>query len=469
MDAVTARLTSDEDAWEAVLRRARAWPDAVRTRPVTPALRDADIDSWFDIDQCASPRPLTDLVNRVGDLLERGTLHATHPRYFGLFVPGVRPAGVIGETLASLYNLQLGAWWHAPAAARLEQLALEFFARRFGVDSQTGIAMFTTGGSEANLTAVVGALAAACPRFVSDGLASLDSPPAVYVSDQAHDSITKIARVVGLGDRAVRRVATDAQQRLDVIALAHAIAHDRANGRLPFLVVATAGTTATGAIDPISEIARICRAERLWLHVDAAWGGLAALSARLRPFLAGLEQADSITCDAHKILPVPMGAGMFFCRSRRFTDAVFSVHTSYVPEGHADRDDAYQHTLQWSRRSVGLKVFLTLAELGAHGLEAMVDWQADMADHLRHQLIASGWRVMNHTPLPLVCFARDEMTAQDVEAIMRGVVAEGVVWISSVLLPDGQRWLRACITNPATNAGDVDALVDAVNRARLRS
>ena len=180
--------------------------------------------------------------------------------------------------------------------------------------------------------------------------------------------------------------------------------------------------------------------------------------------LAGLEDADSLTCDAHKILPVPMGAGMFFCRARRFVDAVFSVHPGYIPEGHPERDDAYQHTLQWSRRCIGLKVFLTLAAFGSAGVAALVDRQTAMADRLRSALVTSGWRVTNTTPLPLVCFTREGLSAPDVERLARAVVDEGVVWISSVLLPDGRRWLRACITNMDTGEDDIDGLVAAVNR-----
>jgi aromatic-L-amino-acid/L-tryptophan decarboxylase len=455
-------------AWDVVAQRTQAWPRTVGQRSVSPTLSDAEVVARLAPDDFAAPRDLATLVELVADLLEGGTLHATHPRYFGLFNPGVRPAGVLADTLTAAYNLQLGAWWHAPAASRMERLALEFFARRLGVDLATGAGVFTTGGSEANLTAVLAALAAAFPHLPARGLVGLDAAPVLYASDQAHDSILKIARVTGLGDRAVRRVASDAQQRLDVEELERAIARDRGDGLAPFLVIATIGTTGTGAIDPIAAIARVCRAERLWLHADAAWGSLAVLSDGLRPNVAGLDLADSVTADAHKILPIPMGAGMVFCRDRRATDGVFSVHTAYVPEGDAARDDPYQHTLQWSRRGIGLKVFLTLAELGAAGVARLVDGQADMADHLRRRLAASGWTVTNTTPLPLVCFTRPELTPAEVEQIAQTVAADGAAWCSSVALPDGRRWLRACITHVDTGPDDVDALVKAVTTVAAR-
>jgi glutamate/tyrosine decarboxylase-like PLP-dependent enzyme len=404
------------------------------------------------------------VVDDVADLLEQGGVQATHPRYFGLFVPGVRSAGIIADALVAAYNPQLGAAWHHPAASRIEALTLDHLRARVGFPPSAA-ATFTTGGSEANLTAVLAALAWAFPRYAAKGLTSLTVRPILYVSDQAHDSFVKIARTTGLGEEALHRVPSDQRQRMDIDALKRAIVHDRTEGRSPFLVVATVGTTATGAIDPLGPLAELCRRERLWMHADAAWGGLALFSEALRPHVAGVEQADSVTWDAHKTLPVPMGAGMFFCRSRRFTDAVFSVRTGYIPESEPGALDPYQHTLQWSRRFIGLKVFLTLAEYGAAGVAALVDRQVAIAEQLRDALSAHGWRVTNDTPLPLVCFTHPNLAPEAVPALARAVTCEGRAWISDVRLPDGARWLRACVTHPDTGPEDVRELVEAVRRA----
>ncbi|HET9317155.1 MAG TPA: pyridoxal-dependent decarboxylase, partial [Vicinamibacteria bacterium] len=408
------------------------------------------------------PRDLRDLTEELADLLEQASLHATHPRYFGLFVPGVRAAGIVGDALAAAYNPQLGAWWHGPAACEVERVTLDFFRDRIGLPP-SAFAAFTTGGSEANLTGVLAALAAAFPRHAQDGLDGVR--PVLYASEQAHDSFVKIARTVGLGDRAVRRVRSDARQRMDVASLRGAIAADRASGRRPFLVVATAGTTATGAVDPLGALADLSRHEGLWLHADAAWGGIALLSNALRPHLAGIERADSVTWDAHKTLPVPMGAGMFFARERRFLEAEFSVRTAYVPETDEGTHDAYQQTLQWSRRFIGLKVFLTLAELGASGVAALVDHQAAMADRLRGMLRADGWTIANDTPLPLVCFTRPGLSPDETSEVARRVVEEGRAWISQVRLPEGPRWLRACITHDDVGPDDLGQLLGALGRA----
>jgi glutamate/tyrosine decarboxylase-like PLP-dependent enzyme len=440
-----------------------SWDVRIRERPVTPVLTNDALAARLAPYDFEAPRDLRALTRDVADFLEQGSLHPTHPRYFGLFVPGVRAAGVVADTLAAAYNPQLGAWWHGPAAAHVEQRTLAFFRDRIGLPASS-FATFTTGGSEANLTGVLAGLAAAFPQFARDGLGGVRAT--LYVSDQAHDSFVKIARTVGLGERAVRRVPSDARQRMDVPALERTLADDRAAGRVPFLVVATVGTTATGAVDPLRPLADLCARESLWLHADAAWGGIALLSDALRGHVAGVECADSITWDAHKTMPVPMGAGMFFVRDRRFTEAVFSVRTGYVPSTEPGTFDAYQQTLQWSRRFIGLKVFMTLAELGRRGLAHLVDRQTEMGDRLRDALRAEGWTIANHTPLPLVCFTRPDIGPEETSALVRRVVGEGDVWISEVRLPDGARWLRACITHHEVDASDLRALTGALARAR---
>ena len=165
------------------------------------------------------------------------------------------------------------------------------------------------------------------------------------------------------------------------------------------MVVGTAGTTAAGAIDPLPDLARFCRSENLWFHVDAAWGGAAIISPRLKHYLAGIDAADSITCDAHKWFSVPMGAGMFFCRHPDAVAEAFRAETSYMPrKTDAPVDDPYTTTVQWSRRFIGLKLFLALAQHGEAGIAEMIEHQARMGDVLRESLKSSGWSIVNTTP-----------------------------------------------------------------------
>jgi len=174
----------------------------------------------------------------------------------------------------------------------------------------------------------------------------------------------------------------------------------------PFLVAGTAGTTGAGIIDPLPALADLCARERLWLHVDAAWGGAAALVPEMRSVLAGIERADSITFDAHKWLSVPMGAGIFLTRHRDILDRTFRITTEYMPreaEG-MEVTEPYTHSMQWSRRFIGLKVFLTLAVAGWDGYAAAIRHQAAMGDLLRRELSENGWEIVNPTALPVVCF-----------------------------------------------------------------
>ena len=178
---------------------------------------------------------------------------------------------------------------------------------------------------------------------------------------------------------------------MDLGDLARRVAEDRRSGLAPVMVVGTAGTTAAGAIDPLPELARFCRSQKLWFHVDAAWGGAAILSPRLRGHLAGIDAADSITCDAHKWFSVPMGAGMFFCRHPDVVGEAFRAQTSYMP-GKTDGPvvDPYTTSVQWSRRFIGLKLFLALAQHGESGYVEMIEHQARMGDVLRESVRARG-------------------------------------------------------------------------------
>jgi glutamate/tyrosine decarboxylase-like PLP-dependent enzyme len=437
--------------------------------PVAPVLSKEELRARLGRYDFERPLPLEEVLPEVLTLLAHGNLHTIHRRYFGLFNPSVGTAGVAGDLLAALANPQLGAWWHAPAANEIESRALEFLCRCVGFDWATSHTTFTTGGSESNLTAVLAALVRRFPRYGADGLASLPRRPAIYASDHAHDSFVKIAHVVGLGRSALRRVRSDRQGRIELGDLARRVEEDRHEGYEPFLVVGTAGTTALGAIDPLHELATYSEAQDLWLHVDAAWGGLGLLSRRLKTEFAGIERANSVAWDAHKTMAIPMGAGMIFLRGvegARAAEAAFEVRTAYVPETADGTIDLYRRSLQWSRRFIGLKVFLTIAENGAPGLARVVDHQMDMAALLRRLLIASGWTIVNETPLPLVCFSHPSLqpSCQRVPALVDRVISRGAVWLSEVRL-GSEHQLRACITNHRTGPEDVRALVDALDLA----
>ena len=455
------------DIWSILADEIRKYETEIAGLKVTPAVSAEEIRrhlrASFDFRR---PHSLPDLTKHVVEMLREWNVQIVHPRHFGLFNPSVRPAGVVGDTLAALFNPQVGAWWYSAGANEIEIHTLQFFSRQIGFDPSGSAAHFTSGGSEANMSAVLVALTRAFPAYAQEGLAGVQAQPTIYLSEEAHDSFAKIAHHAGIGRQALRRVTTDADLRLDPTDLARRVKEDRETGKRPFLVVGTAGTTGAGVIDPLAQIGEFCRREDLWFHVDAAWGGGALLSPTLRGYLEGISGSDSVTWDAHKWLSVPMGAGMFFCKDREAVGRTFNVETGYVPDNVSGTVDLYKASLQWSRRFIGLKVFMTLAELGSDGIAAIIDHQAAMGDELRARLRERGWQVVNDSPLPLVCFTHPAIRARKVsagEVVARMLSLEGV-WLSKVRLRN-EDVLRACVTSYLTQASDVQALVEQAERA----
>ena len=442
---------------EGILNTVEQWQCRIASGPIVPFVAPSEIRDHLSARYAFDrPLPLEEVAADVERMLGNWQVQVTHPRYFGLFNPAVTPASVVADTMAAAFNPQLATWRTSPAANEIERHTLGWLARKFGLPDHAS-ATFTTGGAEANLSAVIAALTRRFPEYGERGLGSLPQQPAVYVSEESHHSFHKIAHMTGLGRHALRTVAAGRDLKMDLADLARRVAEDRANGFAPFMVVGTVGTTAAGAIDPLPELARFCREQDLWLHVDAAWGGAAILSPALKPHLAGIEQADSITCDAHKWFSVPMGAGMFFCRHPETVAAAFHAETFYMPpQTQGPVADPYTHSVQWSRRFIGLKLFLALAERGESGYVQMIEGQARMGERLRQALKREGWRIVNSTPLPLVCFTRDGL---EPARFLAALYERQIVWISEVRL-SAARALRACITSYRTSESEIDWVVD---------
>ncbi len=399
-------------------------------------------------------------------------VHSAHPRYFGLFNPAPTALGIAADTLVAAFNPQMAAWSHSPFATEVEAHLVRAFGSLFGYPDADGT--FCSGGAEANHTALLTALTWAYPAYLSEGTRSLARQPVFYVSAESHHSFLKAARITGIGSAAMRMVPVDHQLKMQAPALRDMIREDREQGLSPFLVVATAGTTNAGAIDPLSEVGAIAGEEKLWYHVDAAWGGAAALVPELRYLLEGIHLADSITFDAHKWLSVPMGAGLYLTRHRDILSSTFRTQANYMPRDAAGLEivDPYQHSMQWSRRFIGLKVFLSLLTAGWDGYAAAIRHQTAMGALLRDELRASGWKIENETELPVVCFSAQAGDAQndaqnDAQKIVRQMVESGQAWISTTVIA-GRTVLRACITHYGTQPSDVRALVTGLNNVLNR-
>jgi glutamate/tyrosine decarboxylase-like PLP-dependent enzyme len=440
----------------------------VAAEPVAcaPTPRPAEVRDWLEqtyvFEGPLEPEPtIADIVEHVS----RWSVRTGHPGYFGLFNPAPTSAGIAGELLAAGLNPQLAAWSHAPAAAEAEQHVLRFFARRLRLATGAVAGNITTGGAEANFTALALALTHAFPSHATTGLRGLEGQPVLYASAESHLAWLKIAQLAGLGRDAVRLVAVDERLQLDMERLGSLVAADRAAGARPFLLVGTAGTTGSGTIDPLPELADFAQREGLWLHVDAAWAGAIALSDRLAPLLDGIERADSVTVDAHKWLSAPMGVGMLVTGHSDLLAQAFAVSTGYMPADVEEAADPYSISMQWSRRFAGLKVLLSLALIGRPAYAEQLERDVALGQRLAAGLAGAGWRIVNHTPLPVVCVAQDEADATWHQAVADRVVGSGRAWVSPVALA-GQPAIRTCVISYRSTADDVDALVEALGAAR---
>ena len=441
--------------------------DAIETLQSGPVAPRSDPDALrarlgrFDFREPLDPLE----ASRIAiDLLAQGMVHVMHPGYFGLFNPSVTFPSILADQITAHFNPQLAVWSHAPAAVEVERHVVKAIGGLAGWHPEEIAGHFTSGGAEANNTAVLMALTAACPGFAECGGRAFSGQPCLYVSSESHLAWFKIAHQAGIGRKAVRLVPTDGTGRLDSRALEKLVEMDRAEGDVPVFIGATAGTTNAGMIDPLEACHAISRANGVWFHVDAAWGGTGLVDPRSAEHLHGIECADSLTIDAHKWFAVPMGAGMFLCRDQDLLGETFRVAASYMPESTKAAVDPYTHSLQWSRRFAGLKLFLSLACMGWSGYRDHVEHSLRLAGSLKSRLADSAWRVVNDSPLAVVCFI-DGRGQADAETMAEHVVGAGRAWVSTAKF-EGRTVLRACITSHFTREEHIALLVDELNRSR---
>ncbi len=406
-----------------------------------------------------APRPLSDLLSWTIDQLEHGIVHLTHPRYFGLFNPAPSFPSECAERIVAAFNPQLASSRTSPAAVEIEAHVIRSIARRAGLPPGSA-GHFTSGGSEANFTALTCALTRTDPRYATDGVRAFRGSPVLYVSEDAHLAWYKIAHQSGIGRAAVCLVDTDASGRMDAEALAAAIARDEGQGRVPVMIVATAGTTGAGMIDPLVACAEAARAAGAWFHVDAAWGGAVIASERLRGLLDGIAEADSITIDAHKWFATTMACGMFITAHAAILTESFNITraaASFMPSNIRDLDP-YVTTAQWSRRFLGLRLFLSLAAAGWAGYAEHVERSVELAALLRQELTSQGWRAANDSPLAVLC-VDPPPGFPDAASIATAVVSSGAAWVTTARFRN-RDVLRICVTNGQTMPQDILALAD---------
>jgi glutamate/tyrosine decarboxylase-like PLP-dependent enzyme len=423
---------------------------SLEERPSYPSTSGTETTRLFD-------RPWPD-EGQGRDILDEFKTMSAHARpctgrFFGYVAGSGEPVGAIGDFLASVLNQNATSWRSAPAAVTIERVVVGWLAEAVGCDGFAGL--LCGGGSMANLMALAIARENMLPAN-EDGA----RPGVVYASEQAHMSIPKAMALLGLGRSALRLVPVDEDFRLRTDALAAAIASDRASGKTPLAIVASAGTVATGAIDPLPAIARIARAEGLWLHVDGAFGVLAALAVPEQ--FTGLNLVDSISLDAHKWLYQPIDCGCLLYRDRDAARNAFSHSGDYVRVFNQDPGEAFaffDESMELSRRFRALKLWLSLQY---HGRTA---FRAAIARDLAHaRLLAETIRarpeleLLAPVPLSAVCFRH---RGKDNEAILKRVIARGRVYLSNATI-NGHFALRACFVNHRTRPEDVHEIVSEV-------
>ena len=394
------------------------------------------------------------VLDEVCDELVTKGFHVPAANYFGLMNPTPTYMAVLAEALVSALNPQLATLARSQLASKIENETVRWIGERIwgngnaGPNAKAFDGTFTSGGNEANFSALALALAARFPEVIEEGVAAIGRKPVLYTSAESHHSIDKSAGLLGLGRKAARRVPVDDAVEMKVDALEKMIEEDKAAGHFPFAVVATAGTTNSGAIDNIAAIADVCERHGLWLHVDGAYGAAAVFSNEHRDLVHGIERADSVTIDPHKWLAMPFAAGVILTSRPELLERAFSVATPYMPkvgttmsQSQAVRGthlvDNFKVSAQWSRRMNSLKFWLTLRVHGRKAYEELIHKQLELAREMREWVEhSSEFELAVPQVLPILNLrvklpgAKEEEIDRVNQAIVDEVTRDGKRWIS---------------------------------------
>jgi glutamate/tyrosine decarboxylase-like PLP-dependent enzyme len=405
-----------------------------------------------------------------------------HPRFFGWVNSPPAPIGVVADFLAAALNPSCAGGDHA--AIYVERAAVRWLMELIEFPTEGSMGLLVSGGSAATLIALAAARHRAALQdgwnVRTEGLQHARPALRLYASPDGHSCIQKAAEILGLGAQAIHKVATDENHRIDVGSLRAAVAADRAAGTRPFCVAASAGTAGTGAIDPLDEIADLCAAERLWLHVDGAYGAVVAALPTHRARYAGLARADSIALDPHKWLSVPVECGTVLVQDGRLLRETFSLVPDYL-RTEADRGFGglpwySEYGIQQTRGFRALKLWMTLQHLGRDGVRDLIARHLALAQHLAGLVDAApDLERLGHVELSIVCFRyvpsrlKGDDRALDAlnKRVMEEVQASGAAFLTQTTLR-GRFALRACILHYATSESDLAVLVDAVQKTGAR-
>ncbi|MBN1572413.1 MAG: aminotransferase class V-fold PLP-dependent enzyme [Deltaproteobacteria bacterium] len=386
-----------------------------------------------------------------------------HPRFFG-FIPGPGNfVGTMADALASGFNIITCTWFESSGAAAVELAAIRWLAELLRLPAGAG-GMFVSGGSEANLTGLAVARRVKLGNDIGKG--------AIYFSDQTHSSVEKGLMVLGFGRDRIKKIATDDLFQIKIDALKDAIAEDRKEGKLPFLVIANAGTTNTGAVDPLVELSELCKEEGLWLHADGAFGASAVITEKGASILSGIERVDSLSIDPHKWLFQPFGIGCVLVRDANLLRETFQIRPEYMQDAEVLHGEVnfYELGIHMSRNFKALKLWMSLKLFGLDAFREAISWGFTLAEHAEEVLKKSGrWQVAAPASLAIVAFrfVQKDLSEEEVDEVNNKIVDMMVddrfAMVSSTKLR-GRVFLRMCTINPRTTFEDIEETIARLER-----
>ncbi len=448
-----------DDFYSSLPTRAVQLPDELRSYgPIHNPLPEEGEDAGEVLDELCR------------EMVDQG-FHVPSANYFGLMNPTPTYMGVLAEALVAGLNPQLATLARSQLASKIELETVRWIGERVGWPEEFN-GTFTSGGNEANFSGIALALASKFPDSVENGVAAIGAQPTLYASAESHHSLDKSAGLLGIGRRALRRIAVNEAAQLDPKKLDQAIDKDRAAGRKPFCVVATAGTTNSGAVDDLVSISEICKRHGLWLHVDGAYGAAVIFSYQHRNLVRGIELADSLTIDPHKWLAMPFAAGVILTSHPAILERAFSVAAPYMPKAAgAHLPDNSRISTQWTRRMNSLKLWLTLRVHGRKAYEELIDRQLQLAKSFVRWVEAStdfGLAVPQTLPIVTFRLKLAGLTAQQLSTahadIVDQVTRDGRRWISETIVK-GQSVLRMMVISYLTEARHLEGLQTALQAA----
>lgn len=417
-------------------------------------------------EQPADPNSLLDQLQRdvwsnIGNVI--------HPRFFAFIPSPSNFVSVMADALAAGFNPFAGNWLEGSGPEQVELVTIDWLRQMCGLPESAG-GLFVSGGSMANLTALIAAKQVKLANRIENAV--------VYFSDQTHSSLEKALRVLGFAREQIRKLPSDNGFRLLMPELRQAVAADRAAGRQPFCVIANAGTTNTGAVDPLNEIADFCSAENLWLHVDGAYGAAVCLTERGKKLMAGIERADSLSLDPHKWLFQPFEIGCLILRDARMLKMTFHTMAEYLEDTKRTEEQEinfYDYGIQLTRGFRALKLWLSLKTFGAAAFRQAIEHGFELAEFAEKLVRQSNcWQVVSPATMGIVAFrfvppytASEEEINDINRRIVEAQIEDGFVFANSTAL-NGRVVQRLCTINPRTTEDDVRATIEKLEQLGSR-